>query len=259
MAQNEAFARENIAYWTNRAQGYSAVNQEELSSSQHGVWGKVLSQEIQRQFPGQAPQDIQVLDIGTGPGFFAILLAEQGYSVTGVDYTAQMLSQAKKNAGKLSENIRFLQMDAEDLRFPDACFDVIVTRNVTWNLHNPENAYCQWVRVLRPGGLLLNFDANWYRYLFDEDARAGHQEDRKNVHATQVEDDTAGTDTDAMEAIARQAYLSTQMRPAWDASVLESLGMNVTTDPQIWKRVWTRTEWVNNASTPMFLVRGVKR
>ena len=130
---------------------------------------------------------------------------------------------------------------------------------MTWNLHNPENAYCQWVRVLRPGGLLLNFDANWYRYLFDEDARAGHQEDRENVHATQVEDDTAGTDTDAMEAIARQAYLSTQMRPAWDASVLESLGMNVTTDPQIWKRVWTRTEWVNNASTPMFLVRGVKR
>ena len=63
---------------------------------------------------------------------------------------------------------------------------------------------------------------------------------------------------DAMEAIARQAPLSALRRPGWDMEVLERLGMDADADSQIWRRVWTRDEWINNASTPMFLVRGVK-
>ena len=47
-----------------------------------------------------------------------------------------MLAAAKQNAGVLAEKITFLQMNAEALSFPDNCFDVIVSRNLTWNLHN---------------------------------------------------------------------------------------------------------------------------
>ena len=61
-----------------------------------------------------------------------------------------------------------------------------------------------------------------------------------------------------MEAIAGRAPLSALQRPAWDRKVLESLGMQVSADTEIWKRVWTREERINNASTPMFLVRAVK-
>ena len=43
------------------------------------------------------------------------------------------------------------------------------------------------------------------------------------------------------------------------APVLERLGMAVETDPEIWRTVWTREERINNNSTPMFLVRAVKR
>lgn len=71
-------------------------------------------------------------------------------------------------------------------------------------------------------------------------------------------DDTAGTDVDAMEAIARQAPLSARRRPAWDIHVLHGLGMSVFADPEIWKQVWTENERINNASTPMFLVHAVK-
>ena len=253
------YAEENITYWTRRAPSYSDVNQEELSTNQHSVWSRVIDQRIQSHFGNRSREQIHLLDVGTGPGFFAIILAELGYPVTAVDYTEAMLDQARKNAGPLASVIDFRRMDAEQLTFPDGAFDVIVSRNLTWNLPSPDRAYSQWTRVLKQNGLLLNFDANWYRYLFSPAANVLHLEDRKNVRESNAADDTAGTDVDAMEAIARQAYLSTQMRPAWDACVLESLGMNVTTDPQIWKRVWTRTEWVNNASTPMFLVRGVKR
>ncbi|MGM9640320.1 MAG: class I SAM-dependent methyltransferase [Faecousia sp.] len=259
MKQFTCFEEENIHYWTHRTPGYSGVNQEELATNQRLVWRNVITERIHARFPEKAPEELKVLDVGTGPGFFAIILAEQGYSVTAVDYTETMLEAAKQNAGLLAEKITFLQMNAEELTFPESSFDVLVTRNLTWNLHHPEKAYAQWTRVLKPGGLLLNFDANWYSYLHNEDARKGHLLDRENIANSDVGDETAGTDVAAMEAIALQTPLSAQRRPEWDIAVLEGMGMEVQADKEIWKQVWTREERINNASTPMFLVEAVKR
>lgn len=253
------YAQENITYWTRRAPSYSDVNQEELGGSQHSVWSRVIDQRIQSHFGNRSRDQIRLLDVGTGPGFFAIILAELGYQVTAVDYTEAMLNQARKNAGPLASIIDFRRMDAEQLTFPDGAFDVIVSRNLTWNLPSPAKAYSQWTRVLKENGLLLNFDANWYRYLFNAQANALHLEDRKNVRENNAADDTAGTDVDAMEAIARQAPLSARRRPAWDIHVLHGLGMSVFADPEIWKQVWTENERINNASTPMFLIQAAKR
>lgn len=253
-----SFEEENIHYWTNRAAGYSGVNQEELASSQRRVWSEVISRRIHAHFPDRTPRQIRVLDIGTGPGFFSIILTELGYRVTAVDYTSSMLEEARRNAGTLAEKITFRQMNAEELTFPDGTFDVIVSRNLTWNLHHPEKAYAQWVRVLASGGLLLNFDANWYRYLRDEKAREGHLQDRENIGSSDVRDENAGTDVAAMEAIALQTPLSAQNRPQWDLNILKKLGMMASADRKVWKRVWTREERINNASTPMFLVEGYK-
>ena len=169
-----------------------------------------------------------------------------------------MLNEARLNAGEAAERIHFHCMDAEKLGFADASFDVVVSRNLTWNLPHPERAYAEWARVLKPNGLLLNFDANWYRYLYDASAQAAHLEDRANVYASGAEDDTLGTDVAAMEAIARRAVLSRRMRPAWDHALLRALSMCVTSNEDIWKEVWTEDERINNASTPMFLVQAVK-
>ena len=258
MRQFVSYEEENIHYWTNRASGYSGVNQEELATDQKHVWGRTLSERIAARFPGREPESLHVLDVGTGPGFFAIILAEMGYRVTAVDYTASMLEEARANAGALADKIDFRQMNAEELLFDDQSFDVLVTRNVTWNLHDPEKAYGHWTRVLAPGGLLLNFDANWYRYLWDEKANLGHKQDRENLAVSDVRDENAGTDVDAMETIARQTPLSRQQRPQWDLSVLAGLGIYASADEHIWRQVWTREERINNASTPMFLVEGWK-
>ena len=252
------YEEENIHYWTHRASGYSAVNREELATDQKAVWRGVIAGKIDGNHPGKRPDEIRVLDVGTGPGFFAIILAELGYQVTAVDYTASMLEEARRNAGALAGCIRFRQMNAEELTFPADSFDVVVTRNVTWNLRDPERAYGQWSRVLKPGGVLLNFDANWYRYLWDEEAELGHKRDRENLAVSDVRDENAGTDVDAMEAIARKTPLSRQHRPQWDLRVLSRFGIQASADENIWQRVWTKEERINNASTPMFLIEGRK-
>ena len=48
----------------------------------------------------------------------------------------------------------------------------------------PEKAYTKFFRVLRAGGRLINFDANWYLYLFDPDAKKAWDRDRQKTKKT---------------------------------------------------------------------------
>ena len=70
-----------------------------------------------------------------------------------------MMAEAKKNAGPLAEAIHYVEGDAEDVPLPMGSYDLIVTRNLTWTLPHPKKAYASWQRVLKKGGVLLNFDA----------------------------------------------------------------------------------------------------
>lgn len=248
---------ENKSYWTGRAASYSEVNQLELSTQQRQKWSDCLHAEIVRQFPGCAPGSLRVMEVGTGPGFFAILLRELGYDVTAIDLTPAMLAEAKKNAGELAGKIRWMEMNAEALDFADASFDVVVSRNLTWNLPHPDKAYAEWARVLKPGGLLLNFDANWYAYLFDDEAQAAYDRDRVNSAEQGVWDQNVGENFDVMEDIARRVPLSNS-RPKWDLALLRGLGLRAEANEQIWQRVWSEEEKLNFSSTPLFLVRAVK-
>jgi len=251
--------QEIASYWGTRAEGYSEVNEKELAGSQREAWLHVLEE----QFPEKKKEEMKILDIGTGPGFFPMILSEAGYTVAAVDYTEEMLEKAKENLGKYTkyglERVTLQRMDAQNLEFADETFDVVISRNLTWNLEKPEQAYQEWMRVLKPGGVLLNFDANWYGYLYDEEKKEAYEADRKKVEEQQLDDHYLCTDIDHMENIARQVPLSAMERPAWDTKVLESLGVcSIQTDSEIWKRVWSEEERLNYASTPMFLVRAEK-
>ncbi len=255
----DTILEENRTYWSGRAPGYSEVNRVELSTDQRRKWRDCLHAELLRQFPKRPAEDLKVLEVGTGPGFFAILLCELGCDVTAVDLTPAMLAEAKENAGELADRIRWMEMNAEELSFPDASFDAVISRNLTWNLPHPDQAYAEWARVLKPGGLLLNFDANWYAYLFDGEAMAAYDRDRVNSAERGIWDQNVGENFDVMEGIARRMPLSGTPRPAWDLKRLRSLGLQAEADGQVWQRVWSEDEKNSFASTPMFLLRARKK
>ena len=247
-------------YWTNRARGYSEYNQQEMADARRTMWRDKLLHLISEQFPNKKPEEIKILDVGTGPGFFAILLTEAGYQVTAVDYTEEMLKEAQQNAGGLAECIVWKRGDAQDLDVENNSFDVIVTRNVTWNLPNPAQAYKEWLRVLKPGGVLYNFDADWYGHLYNEEKRNSYEKDRQQTEEQNVEDYYSGTDIEKMEAIARQVPLSRLERPKWDMEAMEKAGyLDNSCDENVWKEVWTEEEIINNSTSPIFLLIGKKR
>ena len=127
------------------------------------------------------------------------------------------------------------------------------------NLEHPDVAYREWVRVLKAGGKLLNFDANWYGYLYEEEQRKAYENDRKNVENNSLDDHYLCTDIERMERIALQVPLSKIRRPQWDVKTLREAGLlGIHTDTEIWKTVWSEEERLNYQSTPMFMVTGVK-
>lgn len=240
----------NRAYWNRRAESFSRglFDPEEID-----MWQPVLDREL--------PEDrtARILDIGTGPGFFCILAARMGYDVTAVDYSEDMLAKAMENAGDLKEKIRFLRMDAQHLTFEDNTFDVILTRNLTWNLEDPEQAYREWRRVLRPGGILLNFDAGWYEYLFDEEKATAYQEDRENVRKAGIRDGASYVEAPLMEDISRELYFSRMHRPGEDCRLLLKTGYSsFFVDTEIWKETLTPDDQINFGSTPGFMIRAKK-
>lgn len=242
-------------YWTRRASSYTEVVRKNLADG----WDCKWADELIRNFPKAEGRRLKVLDIGTGPGFYAIILASRGYDVTAVDLSEGMIEQAKHNAGSLAEKIRFFKMDAQELSFPDNEFDVIVTRNLTWNLPDPVKAYGEWRRVLRDGGVMLNIDSNWYAYLFDDEKKCEKLADRENVLNAGFEDHDSYDESWLMENISRTLPMGKLPRPQWDAVTLLDLGFkDVSADTTVSSKLWSREEMLNYASTPCFLIRAVK-
>jgi ubiquinone/menaquinone biosynthesis C-methylase UbiE len=81
-----------------------------------------------------------ILDVGTGTGRAALLLARGGANVTGVDASEEMLAIARQRAAEEGAKIRFLVGDAHALDFPDRSFDVAVSLRVL--MHAPKWRRC---------------------------------------------------------------------------------------------------------------------
>lgn len=141
-------------YWDYRSGSYNNEGIEQ-SEERRKAWKAMLSTAI------EGKRGLNVLDVGTGPGFLALLFAEMGNEVTAVDLSHNMLEKARKNASKKSLNINFLHGDAENLQLPDSHFDIVVNRYLLWTLPDPGKALMEWKRVLKDGGTIIAIDGDW--------------------------------------------------------------------------------------------------
>jgi ubiquinone/menaquinone biosynthesis C-methylase UbiE len=103
--------------------------------------------------------DAVVLDLGCGAGHASFAVAPHAASVIAYDLTAQMLAVVKREAASRKlRNITTVQGMAEELPFPDARFDIVITRTSAHHWHNVLAALRQARRVLKPGGRMLMID-----------------------------------------------------------------------------------------------------
>ena len=241
----EEIKKEISSYWTGRSEDFARLREEELNSEMAGLWLK----ELEKGLP--EGEGLRILDVGTGCGFFSVLLAKLGHQVTGIDLTPAMIEKAKQIARERGVESDFEVMDAEHPDFPEGTFDVIVSRNLTWTLPHPAEAYGEWLRVLKPGGVLLNFDGDYGKEEFTEEMEslsADHA--HRRLSCGQLEE---------CDKIKDQLSISAMRRPAWDVEVLKNLGcVDMNVDSEVYRRIYVSEDSPFYNPTPIFRLQARK-
>ena len=101
----------------------------------------------------------RALDVGTGGGHLSFALAPLLDRIVALDPSPQMLATVAKAAAERGlHQIAFQEGSAEALPFPDASFDLVVTRYSAHHWLELDRAMAEIRRVLAPGGALLVID-----------------------------------------------------------------------------------------------------
>ena len=120
-----------------------------LSFGMHRFWKRRFV-----KMAGPKPGD-SVLDVATGTGDIAVNFAKkvgESGEVVGVDFSAAMISLARKRGKNMLKNLRFEVGDALDLRFASNTFDLASISFGIRNVDDPASGIAEMRRVVKPGG-----------------------------------------------------------------------------------------------------------
>lgn len=140
-----------IEYWNGKAGEKWTHNQESQDQLVAGYGERAL-----------AAADLQsgerVIDVGCGCGTTTFAIARAigpGGGVTGVDIARQMLARARDRAAEVPElPVTFIEGDASVHSFDEAAADAVFSRFGVMFFNNPNDAFANFARALRPGGRL---------------------------------------------------------------------------------------------------------
>lgn len=119
------------------------------------AWMKVL-------LPLMPPSPAAVIDLGCGTGSLAVLLAQAGHQVCGLDLSGNMLALAVQKAAAAGVCVGFQRGDASAPPYLPASCDVVLARHVLWALPDPAAVLRRWIGLLRPGGRLVLIEGRWF-------------------------------------------------------------------------------------------------
>jgi len=130
-----------------------------LQSCRTEFWKKVFKAESE-----YALQELKgtkdVLSVGCGPAIIEAGLAEHGFNVTGLDISKEALNQTP-------DNVRTVTGSAENMVFPESCFDAVIYVASAQFIEKYEQAVKETARVLRGHGklvvMLLNPESEFFK------------------------------------------------------------------------------------------------
>lgn len=98
--------------------------------------------------------DWRVLDVATGSGNAAIAAARRGCAVVGADYVPALLERGRIRAAAEHLDLEFVEGDAEDLPFPNASFDAVLSIYGAMFAPDHQRTASELARVCRSGGVI---------------------------------------------------------------------------------------------------------
>jgi ubiquinone/menaquinone biosynthesis C-methylase UbiE len=130
-------------------------------ASQFATAAAVTRGDLVQRFVEAVPADAAsiILDVACGPGIITAALAPRAREVIAFDLTPEMLAKARQRCAEAGlTNVTFREGSANDLPFPDASFDTVVTRLSVHHFQDPQRPLAEMARVLKPGGAFVLAD-----------------------------------------------------------------------------------------------------
>lgn len=240
-------------HWNTRSREYDKnVRQVIYFRRDKRVWQRTLAGAL-----GSEP--LRVLDVGTGPGIMANMLAEMGHQVTGIDVSEGMLKRARDNSSSLHNSLEFVLGDAENLPFEGESFDAVVNRYVLWTIPDPKRALAEWRRILKPGGRMVIIDGTWYLRTADKPLRNRIWQ-HLSVPLIMLTERRVPRYQDMDDDLMARLWSSNARRPEADIGILEDLGFEeIDVDGEFSRRLMTNLDHLKNGHCgEYFLIRAVK-
>jgi len=135
---------------------FSAVKQRQQATWASGDFSVVAARIVYQAEQLCETADLQagwrVLDVATGSGNAALAAARRGCETVGIDYVPALLERGKTRAEAEHLSVEFVEGDAEQLPFPAATFDAVVSIYGVMFAPNHRLAASELARVCRPGG-----------------------------------------------------------------------------------------------------------
>src|SRR6266542_6642355 len=118
-----------------------------LSLGQDPLWRRFLVSRL--------PRGGHVLDVATGTGLVATELLRQGFEVTGVDQSPEMLAVAHRRFG---DDVKLINASAEALPLGSESFDALTFTYLLRYVADPAATLAELARVVKPGGSIASIE-----------------------------------------------------------------------------------------------------
>ena len=104
----------------------------------------------------------RLLDVACGAGQLTIPAAREGIQVTGLDIASNLVRHARARANREGLIVQVDEGDGENLPYPDASFDVVMSLIGSIFAPRPELLASEMIRVCRSGGrIIMGTEACW--------------------------------------------------------------------------------------------------
>jgi len=166
-------------------------------------FGYDVEEERKFIFDKSQPIEGDILEVGTGKGYFTVELAKAGYSFISVDLSAEEQGFARLNLEHLglSNQVDFKIDNAEDLSFKDETFDIVFSVNVVHHLKNPFKAVDEFIRIVKPKGkiILSDFSEKGFKLIEEIHASEGRKHEAGKITLNEVSDYLKGKKLDVQK------------------------------------------------------------
>ncbi len=111
---------------------------------------------VMKNWRKEVMQDLRgnILEVGVGTGK-NIEYYPEGANITAIDFSEKMLAKARDRALKLNKKVNLIQMDAQNMSFPDNFFDTVFTTCVFCSVPDPIKGLKEIRRVCKPTGRII--------------------------------------------------------------------------------------------------------